>query len=43
MRTDLDAWMTQQGDAQTVFGQPLRLDEPVTDIALGRAKKETEP
>ena len=39
MRADLDAWMKQQGDTQTVFGQPLLLNEPVTLITPGDAKK----
>lgn len=39
LRTDLDAWMQQQGDTQTVFGKPLLEGEPVTLIAPGNAKK----
>jgi uncharacterized sulfatase len=39
LRAELDAWMKQQGDTQTVFGQPLRLGEPVTMIASPGAKK----
>ncbi|MSU24987.1 MAG: hypothetical protein EXS32_14360, partial [Opitutus sp.] len=39
MRADLDAWMKQQGDTQTVFGQPLLLGEPVTIITPAGAKK----
>ena len=39
MRADLDAWMKQQGDTQTVFGKPLLQGEPVTLIAPGNAKK----
>ena len=39
MRADLDAWMKQQGDTQTVFGKPLLLGEPATLIAPGAAKK----
>ena len=39
MRADLDAWMKQQGDTQTVFGKPLLLGEPVTLITPGGAKK----
>ncbi len=39
LRTDLDAWMKQQGDTQTVFGQPLRQGEPVTLLTPGNAKK----
>ncbi|MBL9199999.1 MAG: sulfatase [Opitutaceae bacterium] len=41
MRADLDAWMKQQGDAQTVFGQPLLRGEPVTFIVPGNAKKKS--
>ena len=43
LRADLDAWMKQQGDTQTVFGQPLRQGEPATLIAPGNAKKKTAP
>jgi N-sulfoglucosamine sulfohydrolase len=39
MRADLDAWMKQQGDTQTVFGKPLMHGEPVTLIAPGGGKK----
>jgi len=39
LRADLEAWMKQQGDTQTVFGKPLRHGEPVTLIAPGGAKK----
>ena len=39
MRADLDAWMKQQGDTQTVFGKPLLQGEPVTLIAPGNTKK----
>jgi len=39
MRSDLDAWMKQQGDTQTVFGKPLLQGEPVTLIDPGAAKK----
>ena len=39
MRADLDAWMKQQGDTQTVFGKPLLLGEPVTFITPGGGKK----
>ena len=39
MRTELTAWMKQQGDPQTVFGKPLLLGEPATLIAPGNAKK----
>jgi N-sulfoglucosamine sulfohydrolase len=39
LRADLDAWMKQQGDTQTVFGKPLLLGEPVTILTPGNAKK----
>ncbi len=39
LRAELDAWMKQQGDTQTVFGKPLLRGEPVTLIAPGNAKK----
>jgi N-sulfoglucosamine sulfohydrolase len=41
MRADVDAWMQQQGDKQTVFGKPLLIGEPVTmvDPAAGKKKK----
>lgn len=32
MRSTLDNWMQTQGDQQTVFGKPLLLGEPVTEI-----------
>lgn len=37
MRTELDEWMKQQGDQQTVYGKPLLLGEPATPIV--RPKK----
>ncbi|MEY2878246.1 MAG: hypothetical protein RLZZ15_626 [Verrucomicrobiota bacterium] len=43
LRADLDAWLKQQGDAQTIFGQPLLLGEPVTNMALGNAQKKSAP
>lgn len=39
MRADLDAWMQQQGDTQSVFGKPLMIGEPVTLITPGDKKK----
>ena len=39
MRADLDVWMKQQGDTQTVFGKPLLLGEPVTLITPGGVKQ----
>lgn len=35
MRSELEAWMKEQGDQQTVFGNPLRLGEPVTILQQG--------
>jgi N-sulfoglucosamine sulfohydrolase len=32
MSSELDAWMLKQGDQQEVFGKPLLLGEPVTEI-----------
>ena len=43
LRADLDAWIKQQGDTQTVFGKPLLLGDPVTLITPGNAKKKTAP
>lgn len=39
MRADLDAWMKQQDDKQTVFGKPLMIGEPVTLITPGEGKR----
>lgn len=40
MRADLSAWMKEQGDQETVFGNPLLLGAPVTLIeAANKAKK----
>lgn len=39
MRTDMDTWMQQQGDKQTVFGKPLLIGEPVTMVDPGAGKK----
>lgn len=39
LRADLDAWMVQQGDAQTVFGTPLRIGEPATMLLPGGTRK----
>ena len=36
MRVELTAWMKQQGDQETVFGQPLLIGEPVTPIGGGK-------
>ena len=38
LRADLDGWMKQQGDKQTVFGKPLLLGETPTLIAPGGGK-----
>jgi len=35
--------MKQPGDTQTVFGQPLLLGQPVTDIVPGNAQKKAAP
>lgn len=43
LRSDVDAWMKQQGDAQTLFGQPLRLGEPVTIVVPANAAKKKSP
>jgi arylsulfatase A-like enzyme len=40
LRAELTAWMTQQGDRQAVFGQPLRQGEPVTIINPAGGKKQ---
>ncbi len=39
MRSEVKAWMLQQGDKQTVFGKPLLTGEPVTIIGDGGARK----
>ena len=39
MRQELDAWMREQGDTQTVFGEPLLKGEPPILITPGAAKK----
>jgi N-sulfoglucosamine sulfohydrolase len=39
MRADVDAWMQQQGDKQTVFGKPLLIGEAVTMVDPGAGKK----
>ena len=39
LRADLDTWMKQQGDTRTVFGTALLLNDPVTLITPGAAKK----
>ena len=38
MRTELSAWMKEQGDQETVFGKPLPLGEPVILIEVGKGK-----
>ncbi len=38
MRRELDAWMLEQGDQQSVFGKPLLLGEPVNRIVPGGQK-----
>ncbi|OYW31736.1 MAG: hypothetical protein B7Z47_00070, partial [Chthoniobacter sp. 12-60-6] len=39
MRGEVDTWMQQQGDKQTVFGKPLLIGEPVTMVDPGAGKK----
>ena len=39
MRAEVDAWMQQQSDQQTVFGKPLLIGEPVTMVDPGAGKK----
>ena len=39
MRTELKAWIKEQGDQETVFGKPLLIGEPVTLIDRGAGKK----
>jgi N-sulfoglucosamine sulfohydrolase len=41
LRAELDAWMKEQGDTQTVFGKPLLIGEPVTLLEPGAGKKKT--
>jgi arylsulfatase A-like enzyme len=48
MSGDLDGWMQQQGDTQTVFGTPLLQGEPVTlinkeDVKKAKAKATKQP
>ena len=43
LRGELDAWMKQQGDAQTLFGKPLLLGEPVTNVVPATAPKKKSP
>lgn len=39
LRSELETWMKQQGDTQSVFGKPLMIGEPVTLITPGDKKK----
>ena len=39
LRGEVDAWMQQQGDQQTVFGTPLLIGQPVTMLDPGADKK----
>ena len=39
LRSELRAWMKEQGDKETVFGKPLLLGEPVTFVVGGAGKK----
>jgi arylsulfatase A-like enzyme len=46
MRTELRAWMKEQGDKETVFGKPLLIGEPVTLIGrpdVGRKNAANNP
>ncbi len=42
LRAELDAWMTAQGDRQTVFGNPLLHGQPATPLTPGK-KRQPEP
>ena len=35
LRSELDAWMKQQSDTQTVFGKPLLIGKPATVFPAG--------
>jgi N-sulfoglucosamine sulfohydrolase len=39
MRAEVEAWMKTQGDRKTVFGTPLPLGEPATQISPGGAQR----
>jgi N-sulfoglucosamine sulfohydrolase len=41
MRQELKAWMKQQGDSETVFGNPLLLTQPTPEVALKPRKKKS--
>ena len=43
LRAELDAWMKQQDNAQTLFGQPLLRGEPVTIVVPAVAPKKKSP
>lgn len=43
MRRDLGAWMKEQGDQQTVFGNPLALGAPATLIGSIRSRISAKP
>jgi N-sulfoglucosamine sulfohydrolase len=39
MRTELKAWMKDQGDTETVFGKPLLIGQPITLIPEGGGQR----
>jgi hypothetical protein len=43
LRAELDAWMKQQDNAQTLFGLPLLRGEPVTIVVPAVAPKKKSP
>jgi N-sulfoglucosamine sulfohydrolase len=43
MRTELTAWMKEQGDQETVYGKPLLIGEAVTLIGGGKKKQPADP
>ncbi len=43
MRSEVKAWMKEQGDQETVFGKPLLISEPATLISPGGGGKNQRP
>lgn len=43
MRAELEVWMQAQGDQKTVFGEPLRIGEPVMLLQQGPAPGKKNP
>jgi len=43
LRAELEAWMQQQRDAQTVFGEPLLLGQSVTNVVPPTPQKKSAP